>query len=128
MGLETGGSATATEDVGVQQSIRLLLAAQGGRGKLYGDMAGGLLAEGNFNAIYSVDRGVAGGCPAENFDVSAGKEAEVGEVVADLVRELQRFENCGLSNSEIAEGHRFISPDRYTTIAVVDRVYTVTAL
>lgn len=117
----------ATEDVGVQQSIGLVLSAQvDGRGwfrlrdfEFDGNVAGGLFAEGNLYAVNAVDGGVAGGSAAEDFNVGAGEEAEVSEVVADLLGELDGFEDSGLSDSHIAERHGGLLPDRYTTIAVV---------
>ena len=82
-------------------------------------MTGGLLAEGNLHAVNPVDGRVAGGSAAEDLNVGSGEEAEMGQVVAHLVWKFQRLEDCGLSNSEIAEGHGATSPDRYTTRAVV---------
>jgi len=117
-GDSTGGSATATEDVGVQQSI-FLLPASGCGCQLDSNVAGSLLTEGNFHAVNPVDRGVSGGGAAEDLNVGSGKEAQMGEVVAHLLGEFQRLEDCGFTNSEIAEGHDSTFPDRYTTRAVV---------
>jgi hypothetical protein len=84
-----------------------------------GDVTCGLLAESNLHAVNPVDGRVTGGSTAKDLDVGPGKEAEMGQVIAHLVGKLQRLEDCGLSNSEIAEGHRLPLPDRYTTRAVV---------
>src|SRR5215469_4267083 len=111
----TGGSATATEDVGVQQSM--LVPASGG--KFDGDVTGGFLAERNLHAINPIDGWVAGRGAAKDLHIRSRKKAQVGQVVADLFGKFQRLENCGLSYSEIAEGHGTTSPDRYTTGAVV---------
>jgi len=95
----------------------MLVPASGG--KFDGDVTGGLLAEGNLYAINPIDGWVAGGSAAKDLNIGSGKKAQVGQVIADLIGELQRLEDCGLSDSEIAEGHETTSPDRYTTGAVV---------
>ncbi len=46
-------------------------------------MAGGLAAQADFDAVDAVDGGVAGGGAAQHLDAGAGQEAQVREVVAD---------------------------------------------
>src|SRR6185437_4997806 len=107
----------------VSSRSRMFLRAQGcfrlGGVELDSDVTGGLLAEGNLHAINPGDCRVAGGGPAEDLNIGAGKETEMGQVVAHLVGKFHRLEDCGLSNSEITEGHGATSPGRYTTRPVV---------
>jgi len=63
---------------------------------------GGLVAEANFNAIYAIDAGVACGSAAENFDVSAGKEAQVSEVMAHFFGEIDAFHYARRAHLRVA--------------------------
>jgi hypothetical protein len=73
------------------------------RRKLEEDAAGGLVAQGDFDAVEAVDGGVAGGGAAEDFDAGAGQEAQVREVVADLFGQVDGLYNARIANLRIAQ-------------------------
>ncbi len=66
-------------------------------------MAGGLVAQAYFYAVDAVDGGVAGRGATEDFNVGAGQEAEVGEVVTDLFGEVYAFDDSAVSYLRVAQ-------------------------
>lgn len=66
------------------------------------NMPGSLLSEADLNAIDAVDGGIARGGTAEDFDFRAGEKAEMRQVIADFLAEIQAFHHARLPHPHFA--------------------------
>src|ERR1700753_2575799 len=70
--------------------------------KLNDDVTGGFVADSYFNTVDPVDRGVAGGGPAEHFHACAGQKSQMRQMVAHVFSKLNPFHNSGLAYPRLA--------------------------
>lgn len=68
-------------------------------------MTGRFCAEADFDSVHAVHSGIPGRGAAQNFDSRAGKEAEMGQVVAYLFGQVDALQSAGLADLCFAQSH-----------------------